>query len=103
MNVVVCEWRQPCRSNAVSHVVEFVEDDDAQQHPPHQGLERRGVGMLLIADILIAVIFAIGVGPDSRVREPTLPRPTEQCQPALTIGHVQGRLDKLWIIGCEPP
>ena len=59
--------------------------------------------MVLIADILIAVIVAIGIGPDSRVRTPTLPRLTERCQPALTIGHVQGRLDKLWIIGCEPP
>ena len=59
--------------------------------------------MLLIAGLLIAAILATGIGPGSRVREPTPPRPTEECQPALTNGHVQGRLDKLWVIGCEPP
>ena len=124
-DVVVCDSesnhadRTQCRTCAVEFVrmSERVERflastagraDDAQQHrhendrPPHRGLEQRGVGMLLIADILIAVILAIGVGPDSHVEEPTLPRPTEGCHPALTIGHVQGRLDRLWIIGYAP-
>jgi hypothetical protein len=54
--------------------------------------------MLLLS--IVATILATTVW-NVAGQEPTTPPADENCHPTLHVGHVPGRMDKVWTLTCD--